>query len=202
MVHSRFSTNTFPELGPGSAQPLHEPQRRDQYPAGERQLDDRAPGRRAHRAVRRFHHGVVPGGGTGLLRFRSLRQRSGVSAHDRANPPGVGHDDDPGGVAEKYADARDQAGVLRVPVLRDGTLGRASVHRVHRRPLHRARSWTETACGPSRYYLTHDDRVIMASEVGVLEVDPAMVKFKGRLEPGRHVPHRLRVRAGWFPTRN
>ena len=38
---------------------------------------------------------------------------------------------------------------------------------------------------PSRYYVTHDDRVIMASEVGVLPVDPAMVKFKGRLEPGR-----------------
>ena len=38
---------------------------------------------------------------------------------------------------------------------------------------------------PSRYYLTHDDRVIMASEVGVLPVDPAMVKYKGRLEPGR-----------------
>jgi len=38
---------------------------------------------------------------------------------------------------------------------------------------------------PSRYYLTHDDRVIMASEVGVLDVDPANVKFKGRLEPGR-----------------
>jgi glutamate synthase (NADPH/NADH) large chain len=38
---------------------------------------------------------------------------------------------------------------------------------------------------PSRYYLTHDDRVIMASEVGVLALDPAMVKFKGRLEPGR-----------------
>jgi glutamate synthase (NADPH/NADH) large chain len=38
---------------------------------------------------------------------------------------------------------------------------------------------------PSRYYLTHDDRVIMASEVGVLPIDPAKVKFKGRLEPGR-----------------
>jgi len=38
---------------------------------------------------------------------------------------------------------------------------------------------------PSRYYLTTDDRVIMASEVGVLPVDPAMVKHKGRLEPGR-----------------
>ncbi len=38
---------------------------------------------------------------------------------------------------------------------------------------------------PSRYYLTHDDRVIMASEVGVLKVDPANVKEKGRLQPGR-----------------
>ncbi len=38
---------------------------------------------------------------------------------------------------------------------------------------------------PSRYYLTTDDRVIMASEVGVLPVDPALVKEKGRLQPGR-----------------
>jgi len=38
---------------------------------------------------------------------------------------------------------------------------------------------------PSRYYITHDDRVIMASEVGVLQVDPAIVKEKGRLQPGR-----------------
>ena len=38
---------------------------------------------------------------------------------------------------------------------------------------------------PSRYYLTHDDRVIMASEVGVVDVDPKNVRVKGRLEPGR-----------------
>lgn len=38
---------------------------------------------------------------------------------------------------------------------------------------------------PSRYYLTHDDRVIMASEVGVLPVAPELVKEKGRLQPGR-----------------
>ncbi len=38
---------------------------------------------------------------------------------------------------------------------------------------------------PSRYYLTHDDRVIMASEVGVVPLDPALVKEKGRLQPGR-----------------
>jgi glutamate synthase (NADPH) large chain len=38
---------------------------------------------------------------------------------------------------------------------------------------------------PSRYYLTTDDKVIMASEVGVLPVDPLTVKEKGRLQPGK-----------------
>ena len=38
---------------------------------------------------------------------------------------------------------------------------------------------------PSRYYITHDDKVIMASEVGVIEIDPANVKSKGRLQPGK-----------------
>jgi glutamate synthase domain-containing protein 2/glutamate synthase domain-containing protein 1/glutamate synthase domain-containing protein 3 len=38
---------------------------------------------------------------------------------------------------------------------------------------------------PSRYYVTKDDLVIMASEVGVLDIPPAMVKSKGRLQPGR-----------------
>ncbi len=38
---------------------------------------------------------------------------------------------------------------------------------------------------PSRYYITHDDKCIMASEVGVLPVDPANVRAKGRLQPGR-----------------
>ena len=38
---------------------------------------------------------------------------------------------------------------------------------------------------PSRYYITDDDKCIMASEVGVVEVDPARVIKKGRLQPGR-----------------
>ncbi len=38
---------------------------------------------------------------------------------------------------------------------------------------------------PSRYYITHDDKCIMASEVGVLPVDPGKVRAKGRLQPGR-----------------
>ena len=38
---------------------------------------------------------------------------------------------------------------------------------------------------PSRYWVTDDDRVIMASEVGVVDVDPASIVAKGRLQPGR-----------------
>ena len=38
---------------------------------------------------------------------------------------------------------------------------------------------------PSRFYVTKDDRVVMASEVGVLNVDPANVVQKGRLQPGK-----------------
>lgn len=38
---------------------------------------------------------------------------------------------------------------------------------------------------PSRYYITNDDKCIMASEVGVVDIDPATVIEKGRLQPGR-----------------
>jgi len=38
---------------------------------------------------------------------------------------------------------------------------------------------------PSRYWVLDDDRVIMASEAGVVDVDPATVVSKGRLQPGR-----------------
>ena len=38
---------------------------------------------------------------------------------------------------------------------------------------------------PSRFYVTDDDKVIMASEVGVLPVDSRSVVSKGRLQPGK-----------------
>jgi glutamate synthase (NADPH/NADH) large chain len=38
---------------------------------------------------------------------------------------------------------------------------------------------------PARYWVTKDQRVIFASEVGVLAVDPANIERKGRLQPGR-----------------
>ena len=38
---------------------------------------------------------------------------------------------------------------------------------------------------PSRYCVTTDDRVIMASETGVLPIDQRLIKEKGRLQPGK-----------------
>jgi glutamate synthase (ferredoxin) len=38
---------------------------------------------------------------------------------------------------------------------------------------------------PSRYYVTRDGLVVMASEVGVLDIPPDQIAQKGRLQPGR-----------------
>jgi glutamate synthase domain-containing protein 2/glutamate synthase domain-containing protein 1/glutamate synthase domain-containing protein 3 len=38
---------------------------------------------------------------------------------------------------------------------------------------------------PGRYYVTRDDMVVVASEAGVLDIPPAQVVRKGRLQPGR-----------------
>ncbi|HEX7097483.1 MAG TPA: glutamate synthase large subunit, partial [Acidimicrobiales bacterium] len=38
---------------------------------------------------------------------------------------------------------------------------------------------------PSRYWVTDDDLVIMASEVGVLDIDQSKIVEKGRLQPGK-----------------
>src|SRR3954454_8711694 len=38
---------------------------------------------------------------------------------------------------------------------------------------------------PGRYWVTDDDLVVMASETGVIEVNPAKIVRKGRLQPGK-----------------
>src|SRR5438477_4412138 len=38
---------------------------------------------------------------------------------------------------------------------------------------------------PSRYYVTKDGLVVMASEVGVLDIPPENIQVKGRLQPGK-----------------
>jgi glutamate synthase (NADPH/NADH) large chain len=38
---------------------------------------------------------------------------------------------------------------------------------------------------PSRYLITNNDMMVVASEVGVLDFDPSEIKQKGRLQPGK-----------------
>ncbi len=38
---------------------------------------------------------------------------------------------------------------------------------------------------PARYLVTHDDLVVMASETGVLDIEPSRIREKWRLQPGR-----------------
>jgi len=38
---------------------------------------------------------------------------------------------------------------------------------------------------PFRYWVTKDDLLVMASETGVLNIDPERIKYRSRLEPGR-----------------
>ncbi|MBN1872442.1 MAG: glutamate synthase large subunit, partial [Candidatus Omnitrophica bacterium] len=38
---------------------------------------------------------------------------------------------------------------------------------------------------PARYIVTKDDIVVMASEVGVLDIEPSRIRHSGRIEPGR-----------------
>jgi len=38
---------------------------------------------------------------------------------------------------------------------------------------------------PARYVVTKDDLVILASEAGTLEIDPATIEYKGKLQPGK-----------------
>jgi glutamate synthase (ferredoxin) len=38
---------------------------------------------------------------------------------------------------------------------------------------------------PSRYYITDDNRLILSSEVGVLDIEPEHIIKKSRLQPGR-----------------
>jgi glutamate synthase (NADPH) large chain len=53
---------------------------------------------------------------------------------------------------------------------------------------------------PGRFLVTNRGLVIMASEAGVLPVNPEEVRFKGRLEPGPHAAGGHR-KGRSFPTR-
>ena len=144
VVHSRFSTNTFP------AWPLAHPYR---YVAHNGEINT-LRGNRNWMAAREALlesdvHPRRPGPADpdrhpGRQRLGHLRRGAGAAAPGRAQPAARGADDDPGGLGEPRGDGPAAAGLLRVPLLPDGAVGRPGPGRVHRRHPDRRRA------GPQR----------------------------------------------------
>ncbi len=137
MVHSRFSTNTFPSWD--RAQPNRFMSHNGEINTlrGNENWMRARQGVVEERALRRLAEEAVPDRRARLLRLRHVRQRARVPADDGPHAAGSRDDDDSGGVAEERADAREQARVLRVPLVPHGAVGRPRLDRVHRRQVHR-----------------------------------------------------------------
>ena len=85
-----------------------------------------------------------PGLHAGRLGHRALRRGARTAAPRRPQPAARRADDDPRGVGAQRVDGPGPAGVLRVPLVADGAVGRPGVDDVHRR--HRDRR----GAGPQR----------------------------------------------------
>ena len=132
VVHSRFSTNTFPSW-PLATRSASSPTTARSTPSWATATGC-GPARRCspptwcratwtgstRSAPRRVGLGVV-------------RRGARAAAHGRALAAALGADDDPRGVGEPRRDGRPAARVLRVPLVGDGAVGRPRLRRVHRR---------------------------------------------------------------------
>jgi glutamate synthase (NADPH) large chain len=190
LVHSRFSTNTFPSW------PLAHPYRlvahngeintirgnRNWMRAREAQLDTTvfgtdASGRGIERLLPIFDDNIVSDSASfdACLELLHLGGRSLPHAVLMMIPePWERHREMD---ASRHAFYRFHASLMEPwdgPALiafTDGTLVGAVLDR--------------NGLRPGRYWVTSDGLVVLASEVGVLDLDPATVVRKGRLQPGR-----------------
>ena len=132
LVHSRFSTNTFPSWPLAHPFRLHRAQRRDQHDQGQPQPDAGPRGEARHRAVRRpGRPGLrarpgpdLPGDRRRLQRLGHLRRGARAAAPVGPVAAARGADDDPGGVGEPRGDGPGPPGLLPVPRLDHGAVGR------------------------------------------------------------------------------
>ena len=134
LVHSRFSTNTFPSW------PLAHPYR---YIAHNGEINTVKGNRnwmRAREALLRGPHELpddlsrlFPICTPGASDSRQLRRGARAAAHGRPLAAARGADDGPGGVGERARHGPGQARLLRVPRLADGAVGRPGLRDLHRR---------------------------------------------------------------------
>ena len=137
LVHSRFSTNTFPSW------PLAHPYRYCAHNGEINTLRGNINWMRAREVLCRSDlfgddlQKLFPLMRRGPERHRDVRQRAGVPRPDRPTARPRRPDDDSGAVEQPRVDEPGAQGVLRVPRLAHGALGRPGVDRLHRRHRHR-----------------------------------------------------------------
>ena len=136
-----------PVMAPGASVPLRGAQRRDQHAARQHQLDAGPRGAVPVRSVRRRPAEAVPPHPRGPERHGHVRQRARVPRAHRPPPGARRPDDDPGAVEQPRVDEPRAAGVLPLPRLAHGALGRAGVDRLHGRHGDRRRARPQRPCG-------------------------------------------------------
>ena len=149
LVHQRYSTNTFPawEL----AQPFR-------YMAHNGEINtvrgnvNWMYARQSMLASEKY--GARPGQDfsglhAGGQRLRHVRQRAGTAGADRPLAAAGHVDADPRAVGRAREHVGRKEGLLRIPGLPDGAVGRPGVDRFHRRPRASALCSTATACVPA-----------------------------------------------------
>ena len=187
IVHSRFSTNTFPSW------PLAHPFRRVAHNGEINTVTGNENWMRAREAL--IHTDVfgslrrrrqdLPGLHPRRLGHRALRRGARTAAPRRAQPAPRRADDDPGGVGAARVDGPRPAGVLRVPLVADGAVGRPGVGLLHRR--HRDRRGPRPQRAASVPHLG-DRRRPRRHGVRGRRAEPRPVERvvqKMRLQPGR-----------------
>ncbi len=200
LVHQRFSTNTFPSW------PLAHPYRLIAHNGEINTLRGNINWMRAREGLlqepgarRRPQEGAA-GDPRRRQRHRHLRQRARAAGDGRPVAAARHADDDPRAVERQRPDGRRSEGVLRVPLVADGAVGRPGVDRLHRRhgDRRRARSQRPAAVALLRHQgrpgghglgsrrARHPGR--RSAGEGAAEPGPHL--------PGRHVqgPHRRRRR--------
>ena len=147
IVHSRFSTNTFPSW------PLAHPFR---FVAHNGEINTvRGNRNRMHAREAMLASTQIPGDlspavadlharGLGL---GVLRPGTRTAAPRRPQPAARRADDDSRGVGEQHHHGPRRTGVLAVPRLADGAVGRPGLRDVHRRHASSERCWTATGYG-------------------------------------------------------
>jgi glutamate synthase (NADPH/NADH) large chain len=183
LVHSRFSTNTFPSW------PLAHPYRFVAHNGEINTVQGNQNWMRAREAMLQSdaaarHRAGVPDLHAGGVGHGPVRRGARAAAPRRLSDPSRRADDDPEAWENHETMSQEQRDFYRFHAsMMEPWDGPASVAFTDGEVI--GAVLDRNGLRPSRYWVTDDDLVVMASEVGVIDVDPSKVVAKGRLQPGK-----------------